>query len=113
MTREGLYVEGMSATLGGKTVLKDVGFNVRPGEVVGVLGPNGAGKSSLLHILAGLLSPERGTIRLDGGDLQNLSPRRRARLVALVPQQPAIAFGFPCLEVVLMGRYPHLGWIEQ
>ncbi len=113
MTQEGLHVEGVSATLDGKTILNEISFDVRPGEMVGVLGPNGAGKSSLLHVLASLLSPEGGQVRLDGVDLQSLSVRQRGRLVALVPQQPAVAFGFPCHEVVLMGRYPHLGWLEQ
>ena len=70
MTQEGLHVEGVSATLDGKTILNEISFDVRPGEMVGVLGPNGAGKSSLLHVLASLLQPDRGVVHLDGADLK-------------------------------------------
>ena len=82
---------------------------VAAGEFVGLLGPNGAGKTTLLRLLAGLLPPANGEIRLAGRPLADYRPRERARLLASVPQENALLFEFSVLEVVLMGRAPHLG----
>jgi iron complex transport system ATP-binding protein len=73
---------------------------------VGILGPNGSGKSTLVNSLAGLLPPWEGVIQLNGQDLQDIASRVRAQTLAVVPQSNDIRFPFPCLEVVLMGRYP-------
>ncbi len=80
---------------------------VAAGEFVGLLGPNGSGKTTLIHTLAGLLPPRRGAVFLQGQPLAGLPSRRRARTMAVVPQSTEVRFPFTCLEVVLMGRYPH------
>lgn len=87
-------------------------FDVMTGEVVGIVGPNGSGKSSLLKLLAGLLRPESGTIRLTGQALNDLTPLAIARILAMVPQEQAQVFPFTVAETVLMGRFPHrqAGW---
>jgi iron complex transport system ATP-binding protein len=82
-------------------------LEVAAGEVVGVIGPNGAGKSTLLRLLAGELEPASGTIAIEGRDLAELPLLERARLRALLPQQHVLEFGFRCIDVVLMGRFPH------
>lgn len=79
------------------------------GEVAALLGPNGSGKSTLLRMLCGILSPSRGTVRLDGDDVHRLSARERARKIAFVPQQVRVDFPFTVREVVMMGRAPHQG----
>jgi len=88
-------------------VLRDLELVVRPGQVVGVIGPNGSGKTSLLKILAKLLRPERGVVRLFGRDLAGMPQEAVARGVALVPQDSALAFPYTIAETVLMGRFPH------
>jgi iron complex transport system ATP-binding protein len=88
--------------------LEGVDLDVAPGEVVGLLGPNGAGKSTLVRVLAGVLGPYRGTVRLVGDELSRLRRREAARRIAVVPQEPAFDFPFSALEVVLLGRHPHL-----
>ncbi|MCL6621190.1 MAG: ABC transporter ATP-binding protein [Syntrophobacterales bacterium] len=90
-----------------RPVLHRLSFAVRPGEFVGLLGPNGSGKTTLIHALAGLLRPREGQILLNGEPLAALGSRRRARTLAVVPQSTEIRFPFTCLEIVLMGRYPH------
>ncbi len=90
-----------------RTVLTDLNFQVDPGEFVGLLGPNGSGKSTLLHALSGLLPPKSGSIVIKDRRLETMASRLRAQILAVVPQSTEVRFPFPCLEIVLMGRYPH------
>ena len=82
---------------------------VRPGEFVGVIGPNGSGKTTLLMLLSGVLAPQGGEVALGGRPVRSVSPRERARMVAVVFQEARILFDFTVLEIALMGRAPHLG----
>ena len=104
-----LEVEKLHHSYGDWTALEDVSLRVEPGEVVGLLGPNGSGKSTLIKILSGVLPGYQGHVRLDGRDLRSLPRREVAKSLAVVPQEPVFSFPFTALEVVLMGRYPHLG----
>jgi iron complex transport system ATP-binding protein len=79
------------------------------GDFVAVLGPNGSGKTTLLRLLSGTLSPGGGEVLLSGHPVRDLLPRQRARVLAVVLQESRILFNFSVLEVVLMGRAPHLG----
>ncbi len=83
-----------------------------PGSFVGILGPNGSGKTTLLRVLAGVLRPSSGRVLLDGADLAGAPRRALARRMAVVPQETQLAFDYSVLEVVLMGRYSHLGTFE-
>ena len=97
------YHEGSSD--GADWILDDVGFQIKTGEVLGIVGPNGSGKTSLLKILANVLSPEQGTLRLFGDDLATLTQQDVARLVAHVPQDTQQSFPFTVAETVVMGRF--------
>lgn len=90
-------------------VLDTVSLHVPRGSIVGLLGPNGSGKTTLLRLLAGTLTPASGRITIDGVALEALSRRELARRIAVVPQETHSTFDFSALEIVLMGRYPHLG----
>ena len=79
---------------------------------VGILGPNGSGKTTLLRLLAGTRQPSRGNVLLDDVDLARVARSVVARRMAVVPQDTHLAFDFTALEVVLMGRYPHLSAFE-
>ncbi len=92
---------------GGAFRLEDVSFEVAPGEILGIIGPNGSGKTTLLRLVSKVHRPERGEIRLAGVPLERLSRRAVARLVAVVPQESAVAFPFTVEELCLMGRHPH------
>ena len=87
--------------------VEDLSFNVQAGEVLGIVGPNGSGKSSLLKLLAGLLRPSSGQIRLGSQSIGYIDPHLLARSIAVVPQEYVQVFPFTVAETVLMGRFPH------
>ena len=93
---------------GGAELIRGVTLCCAPGELLALLGPNGSGKTTLVRLLTGGLRPSSGRATLDGRPIASLSPRRLARAVALVPQSSAPPEGFTALDVVLMGRHPHL-----
>ena len=74
-------------------VLRDVSFEARPGEMVGLVGATGAGKSSVVSLLARLYDPQRGRVRLDGVDVREVPADWLRRQVALVPQEPVLFAG--------------------
>lgn len=100
---------GLYFRYGQRPVMEDVSLTLRQGEMLGVIGPNGSGKSTLLRLLSGVLRPEAGAIRVQGRPLAEYSSQGRARAIAVVPQETAVEFPFSVMEVVLMGRSPHLG----
>jgi len=90
-------------------VLRGVSLSVASGGLTGVLGPNGSGKTTLLRLLGGLHRPSTGRVTLHGQDVSTYPRSLLARRMAVVPQETHMAFDYSVLEVVLMGRYPHLG----
>ena len=75
-----LSVKGITKRFGGLVALKDIGFEVYPGEVVGLMGPNGAGKTTLLNIIAGEHPPDAGSIKFKGREITNCPPHQVCRL---------------------------------
>jgi iron complex transport system ATP-binding protein len=104
-----LETHALVAGYGPSPVLRGVDFAVRAGELWAVLGPNGTGKSTLLRGVLGMLPWTRGGVRLLGRERSAWDARELARRVAWVPQTFEPAEGFSGLELVLMGRSPHLG----
>lgn len=103
-----LTVTDLTAGYGPREVLRDVTLEARAGELVALVGPNGAGKSTLIRAVSGVLSPRRGSVRVDGEDLWRLRPAERARRVAVVPQTVRLPAAFTVSEIVRLGRAPHL-----
>nr|WP_211194668.1 ABC transporter ATP-binding protein [Pyxidicoccus fallax] len=104
-----LVTRELVAGYGARPVLHGVDCEVRPGELWAVLGPNGTGKSTLLRAVLGVAPWVRGEVRLFGRARAEWEPRALARKLAWVPQSFEPAEGFSGLELVLMGRGPHLG----
>jgi len=92
--------------------VRDVSVSLSDGGLVGILGPNGSGKTTLLKLLGGLLRPTAGRVLIDGRDMSGWSRRALARRIAMVPQETHLAFDYSVLDIVLMGRYPHLAAFE-
>ncbi len=93
---------------GRPNTLVDVTFTVAPGELITLLGPNGAGKSTMLNCIMNLLSPQQGTVRLDGVLVTDMTHKDIAKKVAYVPQTSGVTFGYTVFDYVLMGRTPFL-----
>lgn len=91
---QGLVARNIGKRFKKRPVLRDVSLSVQRGEAVGLLGPNGAGKTTCFYIITGLISPDYGSIVLDGHDLTDLPMYRRARLgIGYLPQEASIFRG--------------------
>lgn len=108
-----LCAQGLTFRYGRTPVVVDLSFSLAAGEVLGVVGPNGAGKSTLIRLLTRILSPEAGSVTVAGRELGSLSRLELARIAAVVPQAADLPDGFTAIELVAMGRTPHLGWLSQ
>lgn len=93
----------------GHPVGEALDLTLRRGEAVCLLGPNGSGKTTLFRTLLGLLPPRAGRVLLDGRDLARWPRQDLARRLAYIPQAHAGVFPYTALDVVLMGRTPHIG----
>lgn len=110
-----IYLELKKVTLayGQRVILRDVSFEVRRGEFLGLVGPNGSGKSTLIRGITNLLVPLSGQILIDGQRVSGMSRGELARKVAVVPQAPVLPELFTAFEMVLMGRTPHLKFLQH
>jgi iron complex transport system ATP-binding protein len=100
-------LDALSVRLDGHEIVREVSLAVEAGEWVTVIGPNGAGKSTLLRAIGGVVR-YTGTLALFGRPAHALPRRERARLVATVPQTPAVPPGMTVLDYVLLGRTPYI-----
>lgn len=107
-----LHARDLEFGYGETLVVRGVSLEVPRDGFVGIIGPNGSGKTTTLRLLAGNTRPLRGALTLDGLPLASFSRAALARRMAVVPQDTHLAFDFTVLEVVLMGRYVHLGAFE-
>jgi iron complex transport system ATP-binding protein len=103
-----LTVDGVECRYGSIKVLEDVNLSVKGGDFVGILGPNGSGKTTLLKSISRILKPYKGTILLNEADIYSLKSVDVAKQLAVVPQETSIGFNFSALDIVLMGRNPHM-----
>ncbi len=104
-----ISAQGLTYEVEAGKLLDGVDLHADSGQLVGLIGPNGAGKSTFLRAISGILRHQEGTVCLDGTDLNAISAKEVAARLALVPQIAPYTHGFTALELVLMGRYPHLG----
>jgi lipopolysaccharide export system ATP-binding protein len=86
-----LAAEGLQKRYRSRQVVRDFGFSIRQGEVVGLLGPNGAGKTTCFYMVVGLVEADGGSIRLDREDITGLPMHARARMgIGYLPQEASV-----------------------
>lgn len=103
-----LNINGVECRYGSIKILENVSLSVKAGDFVGILGPNGSGKTTLLKSVSRTLKPSKGAILLNEKDVYTFKNVELAKQMAVVPQDNAVSFSFTALEVVLMGRNPHM-----
>ena len=104
-----LEARDLAAGYGAKAVLTGVSLALEPGRVSVLLGENGSGKSTLLKALAGVRKPQAGRVLLGGRDLASVARREAARSLGYLPQGFEALFPMRALDLVLLGRTPHVG----
>ncbi len=98
-----LSVKALSFSYRFHRVLKDISFDLIPGEILAVLGPNGVGKSTLFRCILHFQKDYTGTVRVGGVDVRTLTQREMAQRIAYIPQAHRPTFGYTVLDTVLMG----------
>ena len=105
-------IKNLTVKAGAKTLINDVTLSVEAGTWLTIIGPNGAGKTSLVETVAGIRKIDAGSIAITGQDIGGLSERERARLVALVPQNPFVPSGMSVRDYVALGRTAYHGMMR-
>lgn len=103
-------MKNVSLNLNGHAILDDVSIDIYPGEFHAIIGPNGGGKTTLLKVILGLITPDSGTVRINGG-----SPEENRSILGYVPQFRTYDFSYPITvrDMVLSGRLGHIRGIRK
>ena len=104
-----IRVSDLNFRYGKKPILNAINLAIAPSTIVSLVGPNGSGKSTLLKCLCRILKSDESAIEIDGKPLQKYSPKELARMIAYVPQQPALNLAISVIDAVKIGRSPHIG----
>lgn len=113
--KKAIAIEHLTVAYDAKPVLWDITCGFSEGHLTAIIGPNGAGKSTLIKSMLNFIQPITGTIEFTVTDEQNVSYKKVKNKIAYVPQNTTVDWDFPStvLDVVLMGRYGHLGWLKR
>ena len=104
-------VHDLTVTYDTKPVLWDIDLQIPQGKLMAVVGPNGAGKTTLIKAMLGIIKPVSGEVSF----YTSAPDQKKNNLIAYVPQSGSVDWDFPAtvLDVVMMGRYGHLGWFRR
>lgn len=108
-----LELQNVCGGYGSGDVIKGMTCGVDASQILCLMGPNGCGKTTLFRLLLGSLPLSGGKILIDGRDAGQLSPKERSRLIAYIPQHHTPVFSYSVLDMVALGRAPHLGMLQS
>jgi iron complex transport system ATP-binding protein len=108
-----LACHSLDISIAGKHICGNLDFELEPGQFWGLLGPNGIGKTTLLKCMAGLTTPDSGTVLLENQVIDKLPRRAIARLLGMLQQHTVYVFDASVLETAMTGRHPHLSYWER
>ena len=106
-----LSLKNIGVTLDNKKIISEVSLDAKKGEFIGIIGPNGSGKSTLLRTIYRVIKPDCGVILIDGQDLKRIKLADSAKKTAAVGQFNHLDFDLSVLEMVIIGRTPHKGFL--
>jgi iron complex transport system ATP-binding protein len=109
MTNRVIEIDRLNFSYEKTPVLSELSFCIENNAFFIIIGPNGSGKSTLLKIIAGIVQPSAGQIHIHGRPITGYPKKSLAKIISWVPQMTVVDFPFSVLDVVLMGRAPHLG----
>ena len=108
-----LEVKNISYSVGENKILKDISFKCQSGEIIGIIGPNGSGKTTLLKTINVINPISSGDILLNGKSIKEYDEKELARDISFMNQNTNIEFDFPCIDIVVLGRYPYLERFQE
>jgi iron complex transport system ATP-binding protein len=108
-----LVAKDVTLGYGDRTVIRELGLELSPGQITVIVGSNGCGKSTLLKSMARLLSPQSGHVLLDGTDIHSMPTKEVARILGLLAQSPIAPEGIIVADLVGRGRHPHQGMFAR
>lgn len=108
-SKSGINCRELTISVPGRKLIDALDLAAAPGEFIAILGPNGVGKSLALHTLAGVRSPDAGTINLGDSNIDQLTRQQIALSIALLPQYTEDFFPATVFDTVMIGRHPHIG----
>ncbi len=103
-----LELLNLTVGYGDHVVLRNINLKVPGGSICVLLGPNGSGKTTLLRNVNAIISPLEGKVLFEGLEVQTMPRRQIALSMAFVPQSSSLPFNYTGLEMVIMGKTPHL-----
>lgn len=104
-----LEVRNLSCGYGNKKILEDISFTAEEGDIVCILGKNGSGKSTLIKSIVGLIPPFQGEVLVNGEDISRWPQNKKSKVISYIPQTFSSMFQYRAIDIVIMGRTPHIG----
>ncbi len=103
----------INVSYGDRQIIKDLSLRVPDGKFTVIVGPNACGKSTLLRALARIIRPDKGSVILDGKQIERVPAREVARILGLLPQSSIAPNGIAVADLVARGRYPHQTFLQR
>jgi iron complex transport system ATP-binding protein len=104
-----ITISGLTFSYASNMILDDLNLSVEDAEILSLVGPNGSGKTTLIKCIDRILKP-KGSIFLDGQEIEHMSRQEIARQIGYVPQSSSTPLATTVFDTVLMGRRPHISW---
>ncbi len=108
-----LEVKNISYAINDKKILKNISFECKKGEIIGIIGANGSGKTTLLKTLNAILEIGAGEILLNNKNIKKYEKKELSKKIAFMNQNTNPGFDFPCIDIVVLGRFPYLSRFQK
>ena len=101
-------IENVAFSYNHHPAIQEVNLSIYPRQFIGIIGPNGSGKTTFLKLISGILTPQKGEIKVFGQDIRKIPRKKMAKIISMVPQESHITYNYKVKEVVFMGRMPFI-----